>query len=131
VEEEERLDELFEELEEISDSALKKKLNKIEKIEPSDTFRVGLWAKIDRVKWWENFWDGLFPKMPWPAYAFAAIALLFVWIGGFRSGLNINKKDEKLFKNPTELSLSEFGSDYPTNSMQSWVVKTTLTPSEE
>jgi hypothetical protein len=132
VEEEKRLNELFEELEEISDSVLKKKLNKIEKIEPSDTFRTGLFAKIEKAKWLEGFLDGLMiPKFRWPVIATAGGLLFLTLIAGIESGFKLNTKEEKPFKNPTELSLSEFGSDYPTNSLQQWVVNTTLNAPEE
>lgn len=131
AEEKDRLDELFEELDTLADAKLKRKLNKIKKIEPSEGFRDVLWAKIERAKKREDFLDGLFPRMSWPAWTFASLAVLAAWFGGMHEGKNLYNKDEVELKRATELGLSEFGSDYPSNSIQSWVVKTTLEPTEE
>ncbi len=126
-----RLEELFEELEEISDSALKKKLNKLEKIEPSEGFRDAIWAKMARAKRREAFLEGLFPRLSRPAWIFTAVAFVAVLAGGIRSGLSLYNKDQNKRENISELGISEFTSSYSLNSLEAWVVDSTLKPTEE
>jgi hypothetical protein len=106
-------------------------LDYLEEISPSAGFREAVWTKINRLKRRKTFFDMLLPSLPAPAWALTVVLTILAMGLGIKRGQILDTKDEGDFQIATEQGISSLSASYPINSIESWVVKATFSPTEE